>query len=467
MNVIYLNPFAFIGRQKENYFICARTERTLPLTEKEAEFLLSKTQYTVEEFGSALSPETAKQLLDSQCIIPFQFDLNGLNSRTNGYFFQMNALNEYQAAKEKHVFLLGAGALGTHLGWGLCAFGVKRFTILDYDYVEMSNLNRQVLYDISDIGTLKVEALRKHLLAINPNCSIEIVNRKVESQEDLYELFAVNPDLVVRGIDTPTEISHWVFSVCEEMDIPYVSGGTIGTNALIGPTYVPGLTNKHMCVVLNNTPLYSEDAQSERLYGTGVSASFSIGYVASEILIDAVKILIGKPELVRYGGCVEVVDHFASTQKPSKQQNSEGGKKVSGKQLLLLSLLSLVLTGLSAVWGAAAPTIPLCYFMLCTLIAAVWYSEPQQMYRNSLLSGAIAGCSNFALSIVLGRVSFGGGVTDWLTVIGFVPQVIFLFTMMICLHSMLFILVSGLEGLLLQRLSMAYPVVNEGIMKEL
>ena len=452
MNVLYLNPFAFIGRQKGDYFICARTEKTISLTENEARYLLSKTQYTIEEFGSSLSQETSKQLLDSQCIIPFQFDLNGLNSRTNGYFFQMNALDEYQAAKEKHVFLLGAGALGTHLGWGLCAFGIKCFTILDCDCVEMSNLNRQVLYGMPDVGALKVEALRKHLLEINPNCKIEIVNRRVEGPDDLYELFATNPDLVVRGIDTPTEISHWVFSVCEEREIPYISGGTIGTNALVGPTYVPKLTNKHMDVMLNSNPLYSENDQSERLYGTGVSAGFSIGYVASEILIDAVKILIGKPELVRYGGRVEVVDHFASMQKTTLRQNGRNGRKVTRKQLLLLSLLSLVLTGLSAVWGTAAPTIPICYFMLCTLIAAVWYGEPQQMYRNALLSGAIAGCSNFALSIVLGRVALGSGGSDWLTVMSAVPQAIFLFTMMICLHSMLFILVAGLESLLLKRI---------------
>lgn len=451
MNVLYLNPFAFIGRQKENYFICVRTERTIPLTKNETEFLLSKTQYTIEEFGSGLSPETAKQLLDSRCVIPFQFDLNGLNSRTNGYFFQMNALDEYQAAKEKHVFLLGAGALGTHIGWGLCAFGVKRFTILDCDCVEMSNLNRQVLYGTPDVGTLKVEALQKHLLEINPNCEIEIINRRVDGPEELHELFAIKPDLVVRGIDTPTEISHWVFSVCEEMEIPYISGGTVGTNALVGPTYVPGLTNKHMEVILNGQSLYAESTQSERLYGTGVSAGFCIGYVASEILIDAVKILIGKPELIRYGGRVEVVDHFASVQKAPPLRSS-GARKTSGKQLALLSLLSLVLTGLSAVWGAVAPTIPLCYFMLCTLIAAVWYDEPRQMYRNTLLSGAIAGCTNFALSLAFGRVALGVGGSGWLAVMSAVPQAIFLFTMMICLHSMLFILVSGLESFLFRRI---------------
>lgn len=162
-----------------------------------------------------------------------------------------------------------------------------------------------------------------------------------------------------------------------------------------------------MDVALKSNPLYSGNDQSERLYDTGVSAGFSIGYVASEILIDAVKILIGKPELVRYGGRVEVVDHFASMQKTTLRQNDRKGRKVTRKQLLLLSLLSFVLTGLSAVWGTAAPTIPICYFMLCTLIAAVWYGE---------------------------------------------PQAIFLFAMMICLHSMLFILVVGLESLLLKRI---------------
>ena len=213
MDLFYLNPFVFIAKDAENYFINATGGNIIALTQEQAEKLLDKNEFTREELVGMFSAAELKRLMENKCFLPFRFDMESRDSRTNGYFMELGLLKEYRELRDKHVYLLGAGAMGTHVGWNLCALGVRNFTILDCDEIEESNLNRQVLYTLADVGRKKTEVLKEKLLEINKNCNIDIVNTRVESLNQLRELFKCKPDLVVRGIDTPVDISHWVFSV--------------------------------------------------------------------------------------------------------------------------------------------------------------------------------------------------------------------------------------------------------------
>ena len=80
--------------------------------------------------------------------------------------------------KEARVVVFGVGGIGSNALMGLIYSGVHNFKIIDFDIVELSNLNRQTLYTPDDIGSLKIEMAKKRLLEINPHITVEIYNIK-------------------------------------------------------------------------------------------------------------------------------------------------------------------------------------------------------------------------------------------------------------------------------------------------
>ena len=81
---------------------------------------------------------------------------------------------DYQARlRSSKVTVLGLGGLGSFVALSLVSAGVGDVLLVDYDNVELSNLNRQVLYTSSDIGRLKTEAAAERLAAVNPHVRLE------------------------------------------------------------------------------------------------------------------------------------------------------------------------------------------------------------------------------------------------------------------------------------------------------
>lgn len=445
MDQFYVNPFHFIAKEKDQYFVNTTGGQSIMLTEQQAKVMVENESLTRKEIESLFETSILKRLMEMKCFVPFKFNLEDRNSRTNGYFFELGWLKEYMELKEKKVYLLGAGALGTHIGWGLCSLGVKNFTILDYDEIEASNLNRQILYTSEDIGRSKIEVLKEKLLAINPECRIETVCKKVEDMDCLRNLFQEKPDLVVRGIDSPVEISHWVFSVCEEMGIPYISGGTIGTKSLYGPTFVPEVTPTHDTIIMNGRKMYGEQDYAKRLKGTGISSGFAISSVANEIIIDAVKILCGKGNLVKYGGIIKITDHFEKTAEKVKDETEERVKG-SPKLVNFFLVASALAVGITALLNTNnTPIILVIYLLLASVVFCMWHTNEKQMFTNAVLMGAIVGCTNLIVTMFMGRVNLFSG-TDFLGRLSAVSTTIFMFTLMICIHAMLFILIVGMEN---------------------
>src|SRR6187551_2364360 len=93
--------------------------------------------------------------------------------------FGLDAQRKLKAAK---VLVIGAGGLGSPLLLYLAAAGVGTIGIVDYDKIEDSNLHRQVLFGVSEIGLPKVEAARERLQKLNPHISIKIYNLQLTSQ---------------------------------------------------------------------------------------------------------------------------------------------------------------------------------------------------------------------------------------------------------------------------------------------
>lgn len=97
------------------------------------------------------------------------------------------------------VLVVGAGGLGSPSSTYLAAAGVGKLGLVDFDVVDLSNLQRQVLHDTSGLGLSKVESAAKRLLEINPEIEIETYNMAFDSS-NAYDI-AKNYDLIVDGSD--------------------------------------------------------------------------------------------------------------------------------------------------------------------------------------------------------------------------------------------------------------------------
>ncbi len=126
-----------------------------------------------------------------------------------------------QRLKASRVLLIGAGGLGSPLGLYLAAAGVGTLGLVDFDTVDESNLQRQVLYGVSDVGRPKLEAAAQRLREINPHVRLELHQVRLDSTNAI-ELFE-GYDLVADGTDNfPTR--YLVNDACVLTGTPNVYG---------------------------------------------------------------------------------------------------------------------------------------------------------------------------------------------------------------------------------------------------
>src|SRR5437660_2655897 len=123
--------------------------------------------------------------------------------------------------KAASVLMIGAGGLGAPLGMYLAAAGVGRLGLVDFDVVDASNLQQQIIHGTKDVGRLKIASARDRLQDINPHIEIETHETKVTSDNAL-RLF-VNYDVIVDGTDNfPTR--YLVNDACVLTGKPNVYG---------------------------------------------------------------------------------------------------------------------------------------------------------------------------------------------------------------------------------------------------
>lgn len=123
--------------------------------------------------------------------------------------------------KAASVLMIGTGGLGAPLGMYLAAAGVGRLGLVDFDVVEASNLQRQIIHGTKDVGRRKIESARDRLSDINPHVEIETHETRLTSQNALT-LFR-NYDVIVDGTDNfPTR--YLVNDACVLSNKPNVYG---------------------------------------------------------------------------------------------------------------------------------------------------------------------------------------------------------------------------------------------------
>ncbi len=139
--------------------------------------------------------------------------------------------------RASRVAVVGCGALGTHSANALARAGVGTLVLIDRDFVEVGNLQRQVLFDDADAQSAlpKAIAAAVKLRAANPDCEVRPI--VVDLSANNAELLLANVDLVIDGTDT-FDTRYLVHEVCVKRGIPWVYGGVVGSHGMVYP-FVP------------------------------------------------------------------------------------------------------------------------------------------------------------------------------------------------------------------------------------
>lgn len=141
-----------------------------------------------------------------------------------------------QKLKEAKIIVIGAGGLGSPVLFYLAAAGVGTLGIMDYDHVDITNLQRQILHRTADVGRSKVESATEKLTALYPG--IEIIPYD-------YKLTPENAPAILRDYDFVIECcdnydaKFLINDCCVQLGIPFSHGAVLSMQGEI-TTYTPG-----------------------------------------------------------------------------------------------------------------------------------------------------------------------------------------------------------------------------------
>jgi hypothetical protein len=162
--------------------------------------------------------------------------------------------------KRARVTVLGLGGFGSNIVIGLAAAGVGSLRGVDFDVVELGNLNRQVLYDTTQVGQPKALAAAEQLRRFNPEIDFEPIQRRIESPESILEVIE-GSDVVAFCADSPPGISLWMNAASLETGIPFIMGATMGALPRSGrswshftPPALPVKSKSHTGMCLTRSP---------------------------------------------------------------------------------------------------------------------------------------------------------------------------------------------------------------------
>jgi molybdopterin-synthase adenylyltransferase len=185
--------------------------------------------------------------------------------------------------KKAHIFIAGAGGLGSPVSLYLAVAGVGTITIVDTDVVDQTNLNRQILHFDRDIGRKKTDSAKEKLQEINPDITIHAIDVKID-EINAADLVG-EADGIVDAVDNyPTR--YLLNEVAIAKEIPLFHGGIRGFYGQT-TTIIPGTTPCLKCIFPKPPP-------KEEFPVVGATAGF-IGTVQAN---EVIKFLLGSGELL-------------------------------------------------------------------------------------------------------------------------------------------------------------------------
>jgi len=194
-------------------------------------------------------------------------------------------IKKQRQLQESSVLIVGIGGLGSAAALYLAAAGIGTLLLADYDLLDISNLQRQILYRTNDIGQSKAKLAKNHLHQLNPHINIVAINKKLDDQNLMDTM--LNTDLVLDCSDTMNS-RHQINIACIAAQKTLISGSAMGFSGqllVIEPPYTHGC---YAC-------LYPDQKITPHNCHTYGILGPVVGVIGTLQALEAIKILIGIP----------------------------------------------------------------------------------------------------------------------------------------------------------------------------
>jgi molybdopterin/thiamine biosynthesis adenylyltransferase len=182
------------------------------------------------------------------------------------------------------VLIVGLGGLGSSASIYLTAAGVGHLILVDFDKVDLSNLQRQIVHSSKDIGRMKIESASDHLRALNPDIKLSLIGHALEGDE-LIDVMS-KADIVIDATDN-FNARFALNEASVKTRTPLVSGAAIRFESQVS-VFDPRdpVSPCYRC-------LYNDDAQVEETCTANGVISPLLGIIGSIQAMEAMKLIMG------------------------------------------------------------------------------------------------------------------------------------------------------------------------------
>ncbi|MGP9022595.1 HesA/MoeB/ThiF family protein [Streptomyces sp. BR1] len=224
--------------------------RTVP--EVQRDLRAAGRELTREEVDAAIEEFDRAGLIEDGAVAP-GLDGHSLErwKRNLGFFENYSSLatSKYtlqRKLRDYRVVLLGLGGVGSHMLFDLVGLGARDIRVVDFDTVELSNLNRQILYRESDIGRPKIEVATERILAYDPLVKLDARSTYIGCADEALAVVE-GRDLVLSAVDMPKmQVVNWINQACVTAGATLITGG-VDSRRIAYYTMIPGVTGCVEC----------------------------------------------------------------------------------------------------------------------------------------------------------------------------------------------------------------------------
>ena len=153
----------------------------------------------------------------------------------NNQFTRLKLLignNSFKSINNLKVLVLGLGGVGSYVVEALVRSGVGTIVLVDFDKIDITNLNRQLMTNLNNIGCLKTDVIEKRILEINPNVKIIKINKYI-NEDNINILFDIKVDYLIDCCDA-LDTKKAVIKECLKRKIKFIS--CMGTGKKLDPS---------------------------------------------------------------------------------------------------------------------------------------------------------------------------------------------------------------------------------------
>lgn len=398
----FINPYSQIifSEGKYNFYAPPSKSSTVKIeisvNNDDLKLLLRNEGLTKDELVDMVGIDKTNFLIENEIYGTSAVNDNGVVSRTNQFYKQHLTLDQQKQIQNSNILILGCGGIGSSIVWLLAGLGVKKMTIVDFDIIEASNLNRMFMFDKSDIGEKKVLVIKRKLQELYEDIEINVIDTKISSETHLSEICLQEKyNLIIKALDSPSIFPAWLDSVCKKNRLPYIGGITLRDRVMIGPTYIPNVSEDGWSDIIHT------DDSSERIYGKIPSIGTMLFNITDRIAIESIKILTENYDACEYTHCILSENIFSGEQEVIRSKESHFKGNGIKKSTAFLNLVSVIGFGCCSFYSKWAF---LLVFILSLILPFCSYSGKKYILLQTFINSTIY--SYFLSIYILSRIGF-------------------------------------------------------------